>query len=85
MWEVMEGFCGKDLATIVRYARQLAECLAEVHSLHIVHGDVKPANIVSCHSKDPPRTTERQLALIDFEDPDPNLILILTRTRTQST
>jgi eukaryotic-like serine/threonine-protein kinase len=64
LYYVMEYLDGSDLQTLVesegpqspaRVANMLAElaaALGEVHELGLIHGDVKPANVVCCTSED---------------------------------
>jgi eukaryotic-like serine/threonine-protein kinase len=63
-WLVMEYVPARDLAEIIgsdgvlppedvaRIGRQLAEALAAVHALGIVHGDVKPGNVLITEAGD---------------------------------
>jgi serine/threonine protein kinase len=63
-WLVMEYVPARDLADIIgtggvlppedvaRIGRQLAEALAAVHALGIVHGDVKPGNVLITEAGD---------------------------------
>lgn len=71
---VMEYLEGRDLQTLVesegpqapaRVARVLAElagALAEVHDLGLLHGDVKPANVVLCG----PGGGDEHVKILDF-------------------
>ena len=53
-----QSICGKEWEEIRSITRQLATALEHIHSKGIVHGDVKPTNIVM---------TGKKLRIIDFD------------------
>ena len=44
----MERIAGHDATAVVSVATQIAQCLDHLHSKNLIHGDVKPRNIVRC-------------------------------------
>jgi serine/threonine protein kinase len=53
-----QNICGKEWDDIRNITRQIAAALEHIHSKGIVHGDIKPTNIV---------LTGQKLRLIDFD------------------
>ncbi len=73
--ELSEFLKGAPRETIAELFVQLARALDYIHALGLVHGDIKPSNVLVCASGDP--NTPPQAKLIDFglarmlRDPSP--------------
>lgn len=72
------SLCQLDLATFLKIAIQLAKTLAQLHSHHIIHKDIKPSNIIFNPETGEVKITDFSLASqLSRENPsisNPNLL-----------
>lgn len=54
-----DNICGKDWNTIKNYFNQIVEAVSDLHKANVIHGDLKPLNIM--------RKRDGRMALIDLD------------------